>query len=253
MPGSTSLDESGQYRTIDNLESRIDVHTRFSTAGRSWFGWLLQRLDLKPGERVLDIGSGPGTMWRTVAAGALPDVEVILVDQSIGMARAAFATTGNPCVVADAEDLPFPDRCFEVVLAAHMLYHVPRLNDAIAEVRRVLKPDGRLIAATNGAGHMGELDRLSGGEPPELSFSLENGADRLSPFFNAVSLELYDDELHITDAGAAVNYLRSYRSIDDGQAAIVRSAVEASIASHGWFQVSKATGAFIATDWMNRT
>jgi hypothetical protein len=78
MPGYLAIDDSNQYRTTGNLESRIDLHTRFSTARRSWFVWLLDRLDLIPRERVLDIGSGPGTMWRTVSARTLPDVEVIL-------------------------------------------------------------------------------------------------------------------------------------------------------------------------------
>ena len=52
--------------------------------------------------------------------------------------------------VADAEDLPFADASYDLVAAMWMLYHVPDLDRALAEVRRVLRPGGHLLAVTNG-------------------------------------------------------------------------------------------------------
>jgi SAM-dependent methyltransferase len=51
-------------------------------------------------------------------------------------------------------ELPFPDSSFDVVTARHMLYHVPNMNKAIHEAKRVLKPGGHFIAVTNDDGYM---------------------------------------------------------------------------------------------------
>ncbi len=50
----------------------------------------------------------------------------------------------------DAQSIPFEDETFDAVIANHMLYHVPDRPKAIAEIKRVLKPGGRLIATTIG-------------------------------------------------------------------------------------------------------
>jgi SAM-dependent methyltransferase len=62
--------------------------------------------------------------------------------------------------VADARALPFPDASFDAVLACHMLYHVPDRARAYAEVKRVLRPGGRFVAATNVWTHLIELREL---------------------------------------------------------------------------------------------
>ena len=67
------------------------------------------------------------------------------------------AARGVEARVADVQDLPFADDSFDVVAAMWMLYHVPDLDRGLAEVRRVLRPGGRLVAVTNGDGHTAEL------------------------------------------------------------------------------------------------
>ena len=47
----------------------------------------------------------------------------------------------------DIQDIPFPDHCFDVVIANHMLYHVPDLTKAISEVHRVLRTDGKFLCS----------------------------------------------------------------------------------------------------------
>jgi hypothetical protein len=53
-----------QYKTPSNLTARADLHKRFSTAPGSWQGWVMEQLALRPGERVLEVGGGPGWLWR---------------------------------------------------------------------------------------------------------------------------------------------------------------------------------------------
>lgn len=245
MGGSSDLDETGQYRTSDALRARIALHSRFGTADRSWFDWVFDRLDLEPGDQVLDVGAGTGMLWESCARRVPKDVSVVLVDRSAGMLADAVAT-GHSGVFCDAEALPLRDQWFDVVLAAHMLYHVPRVAVALEQMRRVLKPGGRLIATTNGAGHMAELDQLASGEPIRLSFSLENGADLLSRSFDSVRREVYEDELEVTVADAAVNYLLSYRDLSCEQIAAARDTIDQAIAEYGSFRGTKASGAFLA-------
>ena len=71
---------------------------------------------------------------------------------------------------ADATALPFEDGSFDAVIAMHMLYHVPDPAKAIAEMHRVLKPDGFLAVTTNGTGNMRRMYELATvfGSPPPI-------------------------------------------------------------------------------------
>src|SRR5436305_15089237 len=69
----------------------------------------------------------------------------------------------------DAQAIPFEDRGFDAVIANHMLYHVPDRGLALAEVRRVLKPGGRLYTSTIGGSHLRELDELVSRFEPGLA------------------------------------------------------------------------------------
>jgi SAM-dependent methyltransferase len=82
--------------------------------------------------------------------------------------------------VGDAQDLPFDDGEFDCAVAAWMLYHVPDVDRAIAELARVLRPGGRLVAVTNSQGHLAEIYDLLGQERPPYPFSSEDGEARCS-------------------------------------------------------------------------
>jgi SAM-dependent methyltransferase len=154
--------------------------------------------------------------------------------------------------LADAADLPLPDGAFHVAFANHMLYHVPDRPAAIRELARVLRPDGVLVAVTNGAGHMRELWPLArprvGTAPPGISatFSLENGAGQLGEGFADVELLRWDDGLEITEIEPVVAYIRSLPAGDAADLDAARRVVGEAIAREGAFRVTKATGLFLA-------
>jgi SAM-dependent methyltransferase len=238
-----------QYRDQSNLRARIGLHARFST-NPGWQRWVFDRLELAGGERVLEVGCGPADLWRA-NLDRLPDVELTLADLSPGMVEAAREAVGDRVayVVADAQELPLADGSFDLAVANHMLYHVPDRPRALAELARVLRPGGRLVAATNGAGHLAELARLSGtpganGFRGFDRFGLENGPAQLEPFFEAVEVERYEDSLEVTEVEPLLAYLRSTMSLRPAESELPRIAEEATatIAREGSFHVTKSQG-----------
>jgi SAM-dependent methyltransferase len=137
-------------------------------------------------KRLLDVGCGPGDVTQRFAdeLGA----HVCAVDISERMVDLAKAR-GLDAQVADVEHLPFAADDFDCVFAAWVLYHVPGLEQAIAECARVLEPGGRLVATCYSDDNFLELWKLidDRAEPPEpMSFNSENGGDLLGKRFGRV-------------------------------------------------------------------
>ncbi|MGN0401301.1 MAG: MerR family transcriptional regulator [Acetatifactor sp.] len=73
-----------QYETSVNLERRINLHS-YSTANQGWMEWVYERLPLKAGDKILEIGCGTGLLWKENLF-SLPDkLELTLTDRSEGM------------------------------------------------------------------------------------------------------------------------------------------------------------------------
>ena len=144
-----------QYGTAEKLKIRIASHERYSERALDFRAWVLHRLDLEPGLTVLDVGCGSGVFHRDLAQ---HDVRVIGCDRSPGMVQEVLAQAAQyrlpvGACQADAEALPFAAGNCDRVMANHMLYHVPDQERALRELRRVLKPGGRVVMATNAADH----------------------------------------------------------------------------------------------------
>ena len=94
---------------------------------------------------------------------------------------------GIEAQVADIQRLPFPDGVFDCVVAAWVLYHLPEVDAGVAEIDRVLRPGGHLVAATVGERNLSEVWDLVGGEATrDLSFGPENGEEVLRRRFASV-------------------------------------------------------------------
>jgi SAM-dependent methyltransferase len=251
-----------QYKDASNLEARAAIHPRFSTNPYGWFNWLFDRLSLIPSKaKILELGCGNGLLWKSIADRIPDGWNITLSDLSPGMLDAAWRNlivTGHAFKFQeiDAQSIPYSDGEFDVVMANHMLYHVPDRKKALKEIIRVLTVTGKLYATTVGDNHMFEMsewrrrvtyDRYS--VPFSASFTLENGAAQLSPFFRDVKLSRYEDSLQVTEVESIMAYLRSAVSrsdIDETQLKKLRIELEAVIAKDGAIFITKDSGLFEA-------
>jgi len=250
-----------QYKDASNLNARLHLHMRFSTNKYGWHRWVFDQFNIAPGSRILELGCGPGELW-TNNLDRIPNTwNITLSDFSAGMlqeAQRALKPSQHPfqLQVIDAQAIPFDDASLDVVIANHMLYHVPDRNRALSEMRRVLKPDGHLYAATAGESNLREIDDLihqidntfvwavAGDE-----FTLENGAAQLAQWFASVTLHRYEDALVVTEAQPLIDYILS------GQARPVyvgeklqrlQTLVKQELAAHGAIHITKDAGLFEA-------
>jgi SAM-dependent methyltransferase len=246
-----------QYKNARNLEARIGLHARFSTNGHGWHPWVFDHLTPLPAQsRVLELGSGPGQLWAQSLQRVPPGWDVTLSDLSPGMveeARGNLRHSNHPFTFAviDAQAIPYGDGSFDAVIANHMLNHVPDRQRAFREIRRVLRPGGRLYAATTGQSHLRELVHLVARIDPALpfqdgvAFTLEDGTQQLSPWFSRIELHHYEDALAITEAAPLIAYVRSTRAgaaLAGDRLTRLTAAIEQELAARGTIHVTKATG-----------
>jgi ubiquinone/menaquinone biosynthesis C-methylase UbiE len=188
-----------QYVTSTNLEDRMQIYT-YSISDIDWHTWLFQQFAITSQQKILEVGCGNGILWKKNVDQLPQEIEIVLTDQSEGMITAAREKLGGYSQfrfqVMKIEDLLFEEDSFDLVVANHMLHHVPELEQALREVRRVLKPQGTLVAATNSRDHLKELkDTLCEFDPacefPKghiMRFLLETGKETLSKVFNRLEI-----------------------------------------------------------------
>jgi SAM-dependent methyltransferase len=222
--------------------------------------WVLGLAELAPGQRVLDAGCGNGAYLRALRG---RPVRAVGCDLSPGMLRAA----GHPELVnADIAALPLRDGACDVVLAVHMLYHVPDRPAAIGELRRVLAPGGVCIAVTNSADHLRSLHELvqrAAGQgrpgwqlrsPSTPAFSADNAAAQLETGFESVTcVQGGGAPVIVRGAALAADYVASIGDHYQDRVARpwadvvadVRRAIQAVIDQEGAFTTTGTLAAFV--------
>lgn len=127
----------------------VDDHSQASIAA------LLERVGIRPGDRVLELAAGPGSLGGTWSALVGPQGSVLVSDLAPAMvevARRRNAAHANvDTAVLDASAIDLPDASFDVVVCRMGLMFAPDPSAAVAEIHRVTAPGGRLGALTWGA------------------------------------------------------------------------------------------------------
>jgi ubiquinone/menaquinone biosynthesis C-methylase UbiE len=205
----TALDDpqlvSAEYADDARLRRRAAAYTGVSTAIDARVRVIEAVVAARP-NRVLEVGCGWGELAEWI--GRETGAEVVATDLSPRMVELA-RSLGVTAQLADVQALPFEEGEFDVVVAAWMLYHVPDLDRAVAELWRVLRPGGTLVAVTNSRFHLIELRDLVGSGPSALKFSREDGDGWLGAKFASVQRHDIDGVLEFADRDAVRDYVKA--------------------------------------------
>lgn len=218
-----------QYKDDAKLNKRLQIHS-YSDNKTGLYNFISEKLVIKDSDKILELGCGNGELWKNIinTKGNIK-ANITLSDISEGMIKKAQqnlkeVTTNNlDFKTFDVHDIPFENDTFDIVIADHILYHASNIELAIAEIKRVLKPNGKLYASTIGKGHMRELIDLVKiyrlpiiFEPDTVAdtFGLENGHRLLQEHFKNVELFFYKDSLRIPKAQPVITYIESLGEVD---------------------------------------
>ena len=210
---STAL-QSREYGSRGPLAARLAIYD-YQQDRVDLPGLALEGLSATTG-RVLDAGCGLGTYVDRIRT-ERTDLHVVPLDLSAGMAAE---------VVADVQRLPLADGSVDAALAMHMLYHVPDIEAAAGELRRVVRPGGVLLVSTNGAADKVELDALWCAAVEDLTgrpttapagddrFTLDDG-DLLRTAFDEVTVRVFDRETLVPDVEPVLAFVDSLRGLGE--------------------------------------
>ena len=154
---------------FDSVAPRYDLMNDVMSGGlhRLWKRFTLAKTGLRPGQQALDVAAGSGDLAAGLARQVGKAGRVVVTDINAAMLaegrdrllNAGFA--GNvEYVLADAENLPFPDGSFHCVTMGFGLRNVTDKDAALRSLYRVLKPGGRLLVLEFSRAHLGALAPL---------------------------------------------------------------------------------------------
>jgi len=154
--GFETVDEQEKAKHVrsvfDSVAPKYDVMNDLMSAGlhRIWKRYTITVANPLPGQQVLDIAGGTGDLSRAFAQRVGPTGRVVHTDINEAMLREGRNRLLDeglvlPTMVCDAEKLPFVDNHFDIVSVAFGLRNMTHKDQALAEMRRVLKPGGKLL------------------------------------------------------------------------------------------------------------
>lgn len=211
-----------QYKTVDNFNLRGKLHS-YNINKTDWNTWCFSKMKFKDNARILEIGCGTGEFWNKNIKNVSKQWNIILSDFSEAMIKSSQEKLKGfeyniTYKVIDAQDMPFEDESFDVVIARHMLYCVADIEKALLEIKRVLAKDGLFYATTNSRDAMAELNELVESFDPGIGlsnnglcerFDLENGEPHLKKYFSEVKTEVLQGEIVVPYAEPIVAYKAS--------------------------------------------
>lgn len=210
-----------QYKDSTNIDIRIKLHEKYSTNPIKWFQWLYSQYQIKENDKVLEIGSGNGHLFKE-NEDHLIKAQYILSDISEGIIHdAKRELQKNDCFqfqCFDCHHIPYPDNTFDVVIANHVLFYLQDIDVVLKEIDRVLKKGGYFYCSTYGKNHMKEMTEIIKEYNPKIVlsnvklydvFGLENGYEILKHYFQHVELKKHKDDLLVDNADDLIHYILS--------------------------------------------
>ncbi|MCB8947896.1 MAG: methyltransferase domain-containing protein [Ardenticatenaceae bacterium] len=215
-----------QFSNDKNLTFRINFYKKYSTNKLGFIQWLFDKYIFTENSSILELGCGNGGHWEGRIELLPKNCKLVLSDFSEGMVNAVKEKYSSLhenvfSQKIDIQSIPFKDESFDVIIANHMLFHVPDLDRALLEVQRVLKIGGCFYSATDGNGGMRpfvhnaikKFDPDSKAFTEKIPFNLQNGSEILSRYFSFIERFDYENVLAITKTQDLMEWLKSTNSI----------------------------------------
>ncbi len=258
-----------QYQNSSNLEKRIRIHD-YSTSSQEWMEWVFNKMALKSGMTVLELGCGTGLLWLKNIHKLPQGIHLVLTDRSEGMLAEtkenikpyqALLDERNITIeyqIMDANDLSLESKIYDSIIANHMLYHVKNRDTCLQTIAKALKPNGAFFCSTVGNTHMKEMHELVADfdariEMPSMRFShtfqLENAAQQLEKHFSAIERHDHENDLIVDDSDVIYDYVDSYPGnahfILSQRGDDLREMIQSRLEKEGAIFIHKSTGMFI--------
>lgn len=211
--------------TTDDLLKRIDIHSKYGS--RNIDAWMLELLDLQKGMKILDVGCGAGKQCLSYHQYLKGDADITggdVNDELLEQARRASAEKQ-----ADIEYIPldfnkrfpFDDDTFDLVSCCFAIYYADDVPFTISEMRRVLKPGGRLFTTgpmRNNKQMFYDVIREATGKPiPPMPGSSRYDSEFLNTIreqFSSVDVHVFENPLTFDTVEPFVEYTRASLSED---------------------------------------
>ena len=215
---------------FDSVAGRYDLMNDLMSLGvhRLWKAAFLDWLAPRPDSRLLDVAGGTGDIAvRYRARGGGPvvvcDINHAMIETGVERAGRRGEADGISWVCGDAEALPIPDRSVDAYTIAFGLRNVTRIDKALTEARRVLRPGGRFMCLEFSRPALAAIDPAydfySFKLLPEIGHWV--AGDRDAYVYLVESIRQFPDQESLKDRMAAVGLERaSYRNLSGGIAAI---------------------------------
>lgn len=140
----TQSDEYAIVREYANLASEYDRRWAFYI--EATLSETLKRMDIKPHDRLLDIGCGTGSLLQVISRN-YPSVKIVGIDLSVEMLKVARnkQIKDSALIAGQAWCLPFRSKSFDRVVSCNVFHYVRKPEECLAEISRILKPQGRVV------------------------------------------------------------------------------------------------------------
>lgn len=249
-----------QYKDSSNFRRRAALSGKFGTNGYGWYRWVFDKFDLRGRVSVVELGCGPGLLWKR-NLDRVPTGTIVLSDFSSGMLRDCARNLGADAgrfhfCQLDGAAMPFRDHTIDAVIANMMFYHVANRPAALRDIQRVLTRSGAFYATSTGRGYMRDINEAAFrilGTPPRAAsaerFGLETGYDQLAAVFKQVETMRYENLLRVTESQSLAEYFQSMTplvSAPPERWSALRDYFDGLIGDKGEISIPVVTGMLIA-------
>jgi ubiquinone/menaquinone biosynthesis C-methylase UbiE len=235
------------------LMARISAHAVYGSANLE--DWIFRQLDVRPKQRVLELGCGTGK--QTIPLARLVGVEgqvtavdiapdsLSLLSRQARSEKLAERITLIHCGLDDTASYADGAETFDHTLACYSLYYANDPGRVLASIHRVLKEGGRLFfcgpAKNNNAELKGFYHTLAGGavSPGAAPFMEEAGQELARRLFESVEVSSFVNPLRFVNATALYDYWRAYNLHDPGLEGAFKTAASEHFRRHDSFTTYK--------------